>query len=125
MTTFNQISKKNVRKKKELKVKRPRLEFCPQKKGVCVRLTELAPRKPNSAKRKVARVRLSSTHNLVTCHIPGEGHSLQEHSIVLIQGGRSKDLAGVKYRVIRGKHDCLPVKGRATCLSYYGKGKSK
>lgn len=122
MATINQVCKQNVRLQKKIKVKRPRLELCPQKKGVCVRLFEMAPRKPNSARRKVARIRLS-TKRLITAHIPGEGHNLQEHSVVLIHGGRSKDLPGVKYRVIRGKFDCLPVKGRATCLSYYGKSR--
>jgi len=122
MTTFNQIIKSKARKKKAYKIKRPRLERCPQKKGICVRLSELAPRKPNSARRKVARIRLS-TKQFITAHIPGEGHNLQEHSVVLIHGGRSKDLAGVKYRVVRGKFDCLPVKGRSTRLSYYGKNK--
>jgi small subunit ribosomal protein S12 len=121
MITLHQILLKK-RLKKKTKVKRPSLKKCPQKKGVCVKLFEMTPRKPNSARRKVVRVRLS-TKRYITAHIPGEGHNLQEHSVVLIHGGRSKDLPGVKYRVIRGKFDCLPVKNRATKLSYYGKQK--
>lgn len=121
MITLNQIIiKKRIKKRK--KIKRPALKSCPQKKGVCMKVFEMSPRKPNSAKRRVVKVRLS-TKRIITAHIPGEGHNLQEHSVVLVHGGRSKDLPGVKYRVIRGKFDCLPVKNRKRTLSYYGKNK--
>nr|YP_009370764.1 ribosomal protein S12 [Eukaryota sp. BB2]AQL10449.1 ribosomal protein S12 [Eukaryota sp. BB2] len=120
MITINQATKSRVIKK--AKIKRKALQACPQKKGVCIRIFEMTPRKPNSARRKVVRVRLS-TRRFITAHIPGEGHPLQEHSVVLIHGGRSKDLPGVKYRVIRGKFDSGAVKGRSTTLSYYGKSK--
>lgn len=121
MITIHQIVV-HKRIQKKAKKKRPALKQCPQKKGVCIKIFEMTPRKPNSARRKVVRVRLS-TRRCITAHIPGEGHNLQEHSVVLIHGGRSKDLPGVKYRVIRGKFDCLPVKNRARKLSYYGKSK--
>jgi small subunit ribosomal protein S12 len=121
MITLHQIIK-TKRKITFKKTKRPALKKCPQKKGVCIKIFEMTPRKPNSARRKVVRVRLS-TKRLITAHIPGEGHNLQEHSVVLVHGGRSKDLPGVKYRIIRGKFDCLPVKNRARKLSYYGKTK--
>lgn len=83
----------------------------------------MSPKKPNSAKRKVVRVRLTSTNRAVTCYIPGEGHNLTTHSIVLIHGGRAQDLPGVKYQIIRGKLDCAPVKNRRRSLSIYGKEK--
>lgn len=122
MTTINQLVSSQVRKKKKKKIKRPALAHCPQKKGVCIRVFEFSPKKPNSARRKVARIKLSN-RRFVTAHIPGEGHNLQEHSVVLIHGGRAKDLPGVKYRVIRGKFDCQAVKGRSSALSIYGKSK--
>ncbi|ORM40293.1 30S ribosomal protein S12 [Babesia sp. Xinjiang] len=95
------------------------LEGCPQKKGVCVTIRVVTPRKPNSGLRKVARVRLS-TGRTVTCHVPGEGHNLHTHSVVLVRGGRCQDVSGCHYKVIRGKYDLLPVKNRASSRSKYG-----
>ncbi|GIX65591.1 ribosomal protein S12 [Babesia caballi] len=95
------------------------LEGCPQKKGVCVTIRVVTPRKPNSGLRKVARVRLS-TGRTVTCHIPGEGHNLHTHSVVLVRGGRCQDVSGCHYKVVRGKYDLLPVKNRASSRSKYG-----
>ncbi|KAK1939469.1 putative ribosomal protein S12 [Babesia divergens] len=95
------------------------LEGCPQKKGVCVSIRVVTPRKPNSGLRKVARVRLS-TGRTVTCHVPGEGHNLHTHSVVLVRGGRCQDVSGCHYKVIRGKYDLLPVKNRASSRSKYG-----
>lgn len=105
------------------KIKRPALSNCPQKKAVCIRAFEMAPKKPNSAKRKVVRVRITSTNRAITCYIPGEGHNLTAHAIILVNGGRAQDLPGVKYQVIRGKFDCAPVKNRKRSLSIYGKTK--
>lgn len=93
--------------------------FNPQKRGVCTVVKTMAPKKPNSALRKVARVRLSNRQE-VTAYIPGEGHNLAEHSIVMVRGGRVKDLPGVKYHIIRGKYDCAGVEGRKTSRSKYG-----
>lgn len=109
MATTNQLVRKG-RKKVQKKVKRPALEGNPQKRGVCTRVHIITPRKPNSAERKVARVRLVNGQE-VTAHIPGEGHNLQEHSVVLIRGGRVKDLAGVRYKVIRGIIDATGAAG--------------
>lgn len=95
------------------------LEGCPQKKGVCVTIRVVTPRKPNSGLRKVARVRLS-TGRTVTCHVPGEGHNLHTHSVVLVRGGRCQDVSGCHYKVIRGKYDLLPVKNRISSRSKYG-----
>jgi len=97
----------------------PALQNCPQKRGVCVRVYTTTPKKPNSALRKVARVRLSNGIE-VTSYIPGEGHNLQEHSIVLIRGGRVKDLPGVRYHIIRGALDAIGVEGRSQARSKYG-----
>lgn len=119
MITINQLLKKQKRVRKQPKVKSTALEKCPQKKGICVKVMEKKPKKPNSARRKVVKVRLS-TGRQVNVHIPGEGHNLQTHSIVLIRGGRSNDLPGIKYRVVRGKYDCDPVKNRKTSPSKYG-----
>lgn len=119
MITINQLINKFKRERKKKKVKSTVLQQCPQKKGVCVKVMEKKPKKPNSARRKVVKVKLS-TGRLVNVHIPGEGHNLQTHSIVLIRGGRSNDLPGIKYRVIRGKFDCDPVKNRKTSPSKYG-----
>ncbi|GFE53912.1 ribosomal protein S12 [Babesia ovis] len=94
------------------------LEGCPQKKGVCVTIRVVTPRKPNSGLRKVARVRLT-TGRTVTCHIPGEGHNLHTHSVVLVRGGRCQDVSGCHYKVVRGKYDLLPVKNRASSRSKY------
>lgn len=111
MSTINQLVSRYPRRRKKTKVKSTALDQSPQKKGVVVKVTERKPKKPNSAKRKVAKVRLSSGRS-VNVHIPGEGHNLQPHSIILVRGGRANDLPGVKYRVVRGKYDCDPVVNR-------------
>jgi len=112
------------RKEKKYKSKSPALERCPQKRGVCTRVFTTTPKKPNSAMRKVARIRL--TNNIeVTGYIPGVGHNLQEHSIVLIRGGRVKDLPGVRYHVVRGTLDCEGVEDRMKGRSKYGTKKPK
>ncbi|HDL10171.1 MAG TPA: 30S ribosomal protein S12, partial [Candidatus Omnitrophica bacterium] len=110
MPTINQLLRKG-RKKKISKSSAPALEGCPQKQGVCLRVYTTTPKKPNSALRKVARVRLSNGIE-ITAYIPGEGHNLQEHSIVLVRGGRVKDLPGVRYHIIRGTRDAKGVEGR-------------
>ncbi len=123
MPTVNQLVRKG-RAAKKGKSKSPALESCPQKRGVCTRVFTTTPKKPNSAMRKVARVRL--TNNIeVTGYIPGIGHNLQEHSIVLIRGGRVKDLPGVRYHVIRGTLDCEGVRERNKGRSKYGSKKPK
>ncbi|MFP4082553.1 MAG: 30S ribosomal protein S12 [Candidatus Aminicenantes bacterium] len=123
MPTVNQLVRKGRRRKKE-KSKSPALERCPQKRGVCTRVFTTTPKKPNSAMRKVARVRL--TNNIeVTGYIPGVGHNLQEHSIVLIRGGRVKDIPGVRYHIIRGSLDCEGVDQRIQGRSKYGSKKPK
>lgn len=123
MPTVNQLVRKGRKVKKE-KSKSPALESCPQKRGVCTRVFTTTPKKPNSAMRKVARVRL--TNNIeVTGYIPGEGHNLQEHSIVMIRGGRVKDLPGVRYHIIRGNLDTEGVKNRKQGRSKYGSKKPK
>ncbi|MFQ5835061.1 MAG: 30S ribosomal protein S12 [bacterium] len=121
MPTINQLMKKG-RKSVKKKGKSLALQKSPQKKGVCVSVRTLTPKKPNSALRKVARVRLSNG-KMVTAYIPGEGHNLQEHSIVLVRGGRVKDLPGVKYHVIRGTLDTAGVEGRKRSRSRYGRKK--
>jgi small subunit ribosomal protein S12 len=108
----------------EDKTKRPALHSCPQRRGVCTRVYTTTPKKPNSALRKVARVRLTNGIE-VTTYIPGEGHNLQEHSVVLIRGGRVKDLPGVRYHVIRGVIDAQGVQGRNQARSKYGTKKQK
>ena len=123
MPTINQL----VRKGREVVKKRnkvPALEACPQKRGVCLRVYTTTPKKPNSALRKVARVRLSN-NRIVTAYIPGEGHNLQEYSTVLMRGGRVKDLPGVKYHLVRGKFDFAGIKNRKTSRSKYGTKKIK
>lgn len=123
MPTVNQLVRKG-RTPKKYKSKAPALEGCPQKRGVCVRVFTTTPKKPNSALRKVARVRL--TNNIeVTAYIPGIGHNLQEHSIVLIRGGRVKDLPGVRYHIIRGTLDAEGVQNRFQGRSKYGAKKPK
>ena len=123
MPTVNQLIRKG-RLAKKYKSKSPALERCPQKRGVCTRVFTTTPKKPNSAMRKVARIRL--TNNIeVTGYIPGIGHNLQEHSIVLIRGGRVKDLPGVRYHVIRGSLDCEGVQDREQGRSKYGSRKPK
>jgi small subunit ribosomal protein S12 len=121
--TVNQLVRKG-RMTKKYKSKAPALDACPQKRGVCVRVFTTTPKKPNSALRKVARVRL--TNNIeVTAYIPGIGHNLQEHSIVLIRGGRVKDLPGVRYHIIRGTLDSEGVQNRFRGRSRYGAKKPK
>ena len=123
MPTINQLVRFG-RKKVKKKVKAPALERCPQKKGVCVEVYTTTPKKPNSALRKVARVRLTNGIE-VTTYIPGEGHNLQEHSVVLIRGGRVKDLPGVRYHMIRGTLDTMGVEDRKQSRSKYGTKKPK
>ena len=118
MPTINQLIRK-PRKNKPASNKVPALQACPQKRGVCTRVYTTAPKKPNSALRKVARVRLTNGFE-VTSYIPGEGHNLQEHSVVLIRGGRVKDLPGVRYHIIRGTQDTQGVPGRKQRRSKYG-----
>ncbi len=118
MPTINQLVRKG-RKKLKSKSKSLDLDGCPQKKGVCLQVMTRTPKKPNSALRKVARVRLTNGKE-VTAYIPGEGHNLQEHSIVLIRGGRVRDLPGVKYHIIRGRLDTAGVDGRKRGRSKYG-----
>jgi small subunit ribosomal protein S12 len=115
---------RNGRKKVERKTKSPALKSCPQKRGVCVRVYTTTPKKPNSALRKVARVRLTNGME-VTAYIPGVGHNLQEHSIVLIRGGRVKDLPGVRYHILRGALDCAGVADRRQGRSKYGAKRPK
>ncbi|SVB77569.1 uncharacterized protein METZ01_LOCUS230423 [marine metagenome] len=123
MTTINQLVRK-PRKRKVDKNNVPALEGKPQKRGVCTRVYTTTPKKPNSALRKVARVRLTNGYE-VTSYIGGEGHNLQEHSVVLIRGGRVKDLPGVRYHVIRGTLDCSGVNDRKHSRSKYGTKKPK
>ena len=118
MPTLNQLVKKG-RQTLEEKGKSPALQGNPQRRGVCVRVYTTTPKKPNSALRKVARVKLTNGLE-VTCYIPGEGHNLQEHSIALIRGGRTKDLAGVRYKIIRGALDTAGVNNRKQSRSKYG-----
>ena len=118
MPTINQLVRKG-RKNIKKKTSAPALAACPQKRGVCTRVYTSTPKKPNSAIRKVARVRLTNGYE-VTVYIPGEGHNLQEHSIVLIRGGRVKDLPGVRYHIIRGALDASGVDGRTKSRSKYG-----
>jgi len=112
------------RKKITQKTKAPALQNCPQRRGVCTRVFTTSPKKPNSALRKVARVRLTSGFE-VTAYIPGIGHNLQEHSVVLVRGGRVKDLPGVRYQVVRGALDTAGVKNRVSSRSKYGAKKPK
>lgn len=123
MPTINQLIRKG-RKRIIEKTKTPAMGACPQKRGVCTRVYTSTPKKPNSALRKVARVRLTNKIE-VTAYIPGEGHNLQEHSIVLIRGGRVKDLPGVRYHIIRGTMDTAGVADRTQRRSKYGTKKPK
>ena len=118
MPTINQLVRYGRRKVKYAS-KAPALESNPQKRGVCTRVYTTTPKKPNSALRKVCKVRLTNGYE-VTSYIPGEGHNLQEHSIVMIRGGRVKDLPGVRYHVVRGKYDAAGVEGRKRSRSLYG-----
>ena len=123
MTTDNQLIRKPRKSKKE-KSNVPALEACPQKRGVCTRVYTTTPKKPNSALRKVARVRLTNGFE-VTGYIGGEGHNLQEHSVVLLRGGRVKDLPGVRYHIVRGSLDTQGVENRKQARSKYGSKKAK
>ena len=123
MSTINQLVRK-PRSKKIVKTGVPALESCPQKRGVCSRVYTTTPKKPNSALRKVARVRLTNSAE-VTTYIGGEGHNLQEHSVILIRGGRVKDLPGVRYHTVRGALDTTGVDGRMQGRSKYGTKKPK
>jgi len=123
MPTISQLLKK-PRIKKIKRSKSPALEKSPQKKGVCIQVRTMTPKKPNSAIRKIAKVRFSNG-NEVIAYIPGEGHNLQEHSIVLVRGGRVKDLPGVRYHIIRGVYDCQGVANRKRSRSKYGAKRPK
>lgn len=123
MTTYNQLVRK-PRKPSRKRNKVPALQACPQKRGVCIRVYTTTPKKPNSALRKVARVRLTNGHEVIS-YIPGEGHNLQEHSVILIRGGRVKDLPGVRYHIIRGALDTQGVKDRKQGRSKYGAKRPK
>jgi len=123
MPTINQLIRKG-RKTGKKPMKSPALQRCPQKRGVCTRVMTVTPKKPNSALRKVARVRLTNGVE-VTAYIPGIGHNLQEHSVVLLRGGRVKDLPGVRYHIVRGTKDALGVDDRRKARSKYGTKKPK
>ncbi|GAA9455825.1 30S ribosomal protein S12 [Helicobacter pylori] len=123
MPTINQLIRKE-RKKVVKKTKSPALVECPQRRGVCTRVYTTTPKKPNSALRKVAKVRLTSKFEVIS-YIPGEGHNLQEHSIMLVRGGRVKDLPGVKYHIVRGALDTAGVNKRTVSRSKYGTKKAK
>ncbi len=123
MPTINQLVRR-PRVKVRRKSKRPDLEKCPQRKGVCLQVMTRTPKKPNSALRKVARVRLTNGRE-ITAYIPGEGHNLQEHSIVLVRGGRVRDLPGVRYHIIRGTLDASGVEARRRSRSKYGARRPK
>lgn len=123
MPTINQLVQK-PRRPKVKKKKSPALQKCPQRRGVCLQVKTKTPKKPNSALRKVAWVRLSNGQEVIA-YIGGEGHNLQEHSIVLVRGGRVKDLPGVRYHIVRGSLDCAAVKDRKQARSKYGSKKPK
>ncbi len=123
MATVNQLVR-GARTDVSTKTKTPALQQCPQRRGVCIRVYTTTPKKPNSALRKVCRVRLTNSYE-VTAYIQGEGHNLQEHSVVLIRGGRVKDLPGVRYKVIRGSLDTQGVQGRKQGRSKYGEKRNK
>jgi len=123
MPTIIQLIRKNRILKKK-KGKSPALGGCPQKRGVCIQVRTMTPKKPNSALRKIARIRLTNGQE-VTAYIPGEGHNLQEHSIALVRGGRVKDLPGVRYHIVRGTLDCQGVQNRKQSRSKYGAKRPK
>src|SRR3954465_14280162 len=123
MPTINQLVRRRRRPKRKFS-KSPVLDKCPQKRGVCLLVRTMTPKKPNSALRKIARVSLSNGKE-VTVYIPGEGHNLQEHSIVLVRGGRVKDLPGVRYHIVRGVFDCQGVADRKQSRSKYGAKRAK
>lgn len=118
MPTYNQLGR-NPRRKKFTRKRTRALESCPQKKGVCIKILIVTPKKPNSALRKVAKIRLSNK-KVVMAYIPGEGHNLQQYSVVLMRGGRVKDLPGIKYHLIRGKFDFSALENRKSARSKYG-----
>jgi small subunit ribosomal protein S12 len=122
MPTINQLVRRG-RKHQKRKSKSPVLDGCPQRRGVCLQVKTMTPKKPNSALRKIARVRLTNQKE-ITVYIPGVGHNLQEHNIVLVRGGRVRDLPGVRYHIIRGTLDTLGVEGRRKGRSKYGAKKS-
>lgn len=125
MLTYNQlISKKQYRSKKIKKTKSVALNKNPQKKGVCLKVYTKTPKKPNSALRKVAKIRLTNRKTIIG-YIPGIGHNLQEHSVILLRGGRVQDLPGVKYHIVRGKYDLQGIRNRKTSRSKYGTKKQK
>lgn len=124
MATINQLCRKKFRKKKRILNKTPALEKCPQKRGFCTKLVVRTPKKPNSALRKIVKLKLSNQKS-VYAYIPGEGHNLKEYSTVLIRGGRVKDLPGIKYHLVRGKLDFPGLKTRKTSRSKYGTKKPK
>ena len=124
MARLNQLCKQKTREKKRKLNKTPALEKCPQKKGFCTKLVIRTPKKPNSALRKIVKLKLSNQKSIYA-YIPGEGHNLKEYSTVLIRGGRVKDLPGIKYHLIRGKLDFLGLKNRKTSRSKYGTKKAK
>lgn len=123
MSTINQLIK-HSRARKIKKTKSPALKQCPQKKAVCTKVYVTSPKKPNSAKRKVAKLRLTNTLQTIA-YIPGEGHNLQEHSVVLIRGGAVKDLPGIKYHLVRGKYDLGSIINRSQSRSKYGTKKEE
>lgn len=123
MSTIQQLIKYKKQKKK-CKTKSPALEKNPQKKGVCLKVYTRTPKKPNSAIRKIAKIRLTNKFRIIA-YIPGEGHNLQEHSVVLVRGGRVKDLPGVRYHIVRGKYDFQGLSKRKKSRSKYGTKKSK
>ena len=123
MPTINQLVRKG-RRKQTKRSKSPVLDSCPQKRGVCLQVKTQTPKKPNSALRKIARVRLSNGKE-ITAYIPGEGHNLQEHSVVLVRGGRVRDLPGVRYHILRGTLDASGVDGRQKSRSKYGAKRPK
>jgi small subunit ribosomal protein S12 len=118
MSTTQQLIKKN-RKNKTFRIKAPALEKCPQKKGVCLKVYTRTPKKPNSAIRKIAKVKLTNKYEVIA-YIPGISHNLQEHSVILIRGGRVKDLPGVRYHIVRGKYDFHGLQNRKKSRSKYG-----
>ena len=121
MTTFNQLFRNSSKRKPKIKInKTPALQGCPQKKGICIKVLTRTPKKPNSALRKVASLKLISNRLKVVAYIPGETHTLKQYSITLMRGGRVKDLPGIKYHLIRGKFDLLGIKNRKTSRSKYG-----
>ncbi len=123
MPTINQLVRFG-RVKRKYRTKSPALSESPQRRGTCVRVATMTPKKPNSALRKIARVKLT-TGKEITAYIPGEGHNLQEHSVVLVRGGRVKDLPGVRYHIVRGTLDCAGVDGRMQSRSLYGAKRKK